>query len=63
MKTKILKYIECAYWTCKYKSIDFTIKHGQGKHTCTKLNKNMDHWVFINAPKWCPKRKKNGGHE
>lgn len=68
-KHKKLCYIECTYWTCKFQAVKFVVNPAaeltktceKSCHDKVKGILNLAGHVGMNAPKWCQRRRKNGG--
>ena len=60
---KKMTFIECAYWCCPFQTVKFNDKKPSEFH-CFDKEKGL---LYLgdtsgkNAPKWCQKRKENGG--
>lgn len=60
---KKLCYIECAYWSCSYQEVAFNI-NAKADRWCNDTRRgklNLEGHEGSNAPKWCQRRKENGG--
>ena len=63
-KHKKLCYIECAYWSCSYQHIELLLEKDPRVKVCIEhgVHKNLIGHRRSNAPKWCQRRRENGGN-
>ena len=64
-KHKKLCYIECAYWSCKHYHVELLLDKEPKVKVCIErgVHKNLIGHNGNNAPKWCQRRRENGGND